>query len=92
MRCDIHAPMKTLFLLALFSSPLLAQAEEGVVKFYNPVKGFGFITPIEGTRDLVFYTADILSPVNDEELENGNCVSFDREEKMARNVVKIDCE
>lgn len=47
----------------------------GTVKFFNDSKGFGFITPDEGGKD-VFVHANALN----EDIREGDNVSFDIEE------------
>jgi CspA family cold shock protein len=47
----------------------------GTVKFFNDAKGFGFITPEDGTKD-VFVHANGLT----EDIKEGDKVSFDVEE------------
>lgn len=47
----------------------------GTVKFFNNAKGFGFITPDEGGKD-VFVHVNSLS----EEITEGDKVSYDVEE------------
>lgn len=47
----------------------------GTVKFFNNAKGFGFITPEEGEKDLFVH---INSTVD--EISEGDKVSFDVEE------------
>jgi len=48
---------------------------EGTVKFFNNAKGFGFITPEDGSKD-VFVHANSL----DIEINEGDKVSYDVEE------------
>ncbi|MFC7522415.1 cold-shock protein [Parapedobacter sp. GCM10030251] len=50
--------------------------QEGVVKFFNETKGFGFITPNEGGRDVFVHSSGLKDRVreNDEvsfEVEQG---------------------
>ena len=47
----------------------------GTVKFFNNAKGFGFITPDDGSKD-VFVHVNSLT----EEIKEGDKVSFDVEE------------
>jgi CspA family cold shock protein len=48
---------------------------KGTVKFFNTSKGFGFITPDDGSKD-VFVHQNELS----EEIKEGDKVSYDVEE------------
>ena len=48
----------------------------GVVKFYNKDKGFGFIKPADGDKDL-FVHASALKKSGLELLEEGDAVSFE---------------
>ena len=48
---------------------------DGTVKFFNNAKGFGFITPEDGSKD-VFVHANSLS----EEINEGDKVTYDVEE------------
>ena len=50
----------------------------GTVKFYNTQKGFGFIAPIDGGRD-VFVHATALERAGMHDLVEGQKVSFDTE-------------
>ncbi|WP_257659145.1 cold-shock protein [Parapedobacter lycopersici] len=50
--------------------------QEGKVKFFNETKGFGFITPNDGGRDVFVHTSGLKSQIreNDEvsfEVEQG---------------------
>ncbi len=47
----------------------------GTVKFFNDAKGFGFITPEDGSKDVFVH----ISGLNDE-IREGDKVSFDVEE------------
>ncbi|MFP4006344.1 MAG: cold-shock protein [Candidatus Hadarchaeia archaeon] len=62
---------------------------EGEVKFFDPRKNYGFITPDEGDEDLFVHASDIeAGPLNEEDR-----VEFDAEEgekgPRAVNVKKI---
>lgn len=47
----------------------------GIVKFFNSEKGFGFITPEEGGKDLFVHKTGIRQP-----LYEGDKVTYDVEE------------
>ncbi len=47
----------------------------GTVKFYNPAKGFGFIQPQDGSKD-VFVHATALEAAGIRVLNEGDKVSF----------------
>ena len=47
----------------------------GTVKFFNNSKGFGFITPEEGDRDVFVHVNGLADEINE-----GDKVSFDVEE------------
>ena len=49
---------------------------QGTVKFYNAQKGYGFITPENGSRD-VFVHASALERCGMRDLHVGQKVSFD---------------
>lgn len=58
----------------------------GTVKFFNEGKGFGFITPDEGGKD-IFVHANAL---NGTRLNEGDKVSFDVEEgRKGPNAVNV---
>ena len=48
---------------------------KGTVKFFNTAKGFGFITPEDGSKD-VFVHASALEAVGIRSLNEGDKVSF----------------
>ena len=50
----------------------------GTVKFYNEMKGFGFIAPEDGSKD-VFVHATALERAGMRNLVEGQKVSFDTE-------------
>jgi len=47
----------------------------GTVKFFNDSKGFGFITPEEGDRDVFVHANGLVDEINE-----GDKVSYDVEE------------
>jgi CspA family cold shock protein len=52
--------------------------QTGTVKFYNATKGFGFIQPEDGSKD-VFVHASALERAGMTSLSEGQKVSFDTE-------------
>ncbi|MFT6717087.1 MAG: CspA family cold shock protein [Saprospiraceae bacterium] len=61
------------FILAIqFKKIIMAN---GTVKFFNSVKGFGFITPESGDKDVFVHVNGTIDDIND-----GDNVSFDVEE------------
>lgn len=69
-------------------------AVNGTVKFFNSAKGFGFIQPDDGGKD-VFVHATALEAAGIRSLNEGDKVSFELEDdrkgrgKQAGNVKKI---
>ena len=68
--------------------------QKGTVKFYNDQKGFGFITPDAGGKD-VFVHATALERAGMRGLAEGQKVSFDTAEdrrsgKIAVNNIQSD--
>jgi CspA family cold shock protein len=49
----------------------------GTVKFFNNAKGFGFITPDDGSKDVFVHKNDLSIDINE-----GDKVSFDVEESQ----------
>jgi len=47
----------------------------GTVKFFNNSKGFGFITPEEGSKDVFVHANGLIDEINE-----GDKVSYDVEE------------
>ncbi len=65
---------------------------KGTVKFYNDQKGFGFITPDDGGKD-VFVHATALERAGMSALREGQKVSYDTQEdrksgKLAVGVIQ----
>ena len=50
----------------------------GIVKFYNPEKGYGFIAPEDGAKD-VFVHASALKVAGLDQLNDGQKVSYEVE-------------
>ena len=58
----------------------------GTVKFFNEAKGFGFITPEEGTKDVFVH----VNGLNDD-IREGDKVSYDVEEgRKGPNAVNVN--
>jgi cold shock protein len=57
---------------------LLPMATKGIVKFFNQDKGFGFITPDGGAKD-VFVHISALQASGIQTLKDGQQVTFDTE-------------
>jgi CspA family cold shock protein len=57
----------------------------GTVKFFNSVKGFGFITPESGDKDVFVHVNGTIDDIND-----GDKVSYDVEEgQKGLNAVNV---
>lgn len=52
----------------------------GIVKWFNAEKGFGFITPEDGARDLFVHRSNVDGLGRDEGLQEGQAVQYDVEE------------
>jgi len=62
--------------------------ENGTVKFYNAQKGYGFIAPSNGTRD-VFVHATALERAGLSDLSEGQKVTFDTAEDRRSGKVAV---
>lgn len=58
---------------------------EGTVKFFNNAKGFGFITPDDGGKDVFVHANDLIDDIRD-----GDKVSYTVEEgRKGLNAVDV---
>ncbi|MFM2423323.1 MAG: hypothetical protein RL291_1853 [Pseudomonadota bacterium] len=62
---------------------------KGTVKFYNDQKGFGFIQPEDGSKD-VFVHATALERAGISRLSEGDVVSFDTREDRRTGKIAVD--
>jgi cold shock protein len=62
--------------------------QTGIVKFYNATKGFGFIQPEDGSKD-VFVHATALERAGMTMLSEGQKVSFDTENDARSGKVAV---
>ena len=60
----------------------------GVVKFYNSQKGFGFIQPEDGSKD-VFVHATALERAGMHSLSEGQKVKFDTQEDRRTGKIAV---
>ncbi|WP_372635696.1 cold-shock protein [Fodinibius sp.] len=67
---------------------------QGKVKFFDTQKGFGFIKPDDGSKDVFVHRNNIESLDYNQGLEDGEAVEFDVEETpkglSATNVKSLD--
>ena len=57
--------------------------ETGTVKWFSPDKGYGFIAPEDGSKD-VFIHISALNAVGLESLDDNQKIEFDIEEKQGK--------
>ena len=66
---------------------------KGTVKWFNPDKGFGFIVPEDGSKDLFVHHSEIQSGGGFSTLSDGQAVDFDigkgQKGPCATNVVPL---
>ncbi|HEX6981339.1 MAG TPA: cold shock domain-containing protein [Balneolaceae bacterium] len=69
-------------------------AQQGTIKFFDTQKGFGFIKPDDGGKDVFVHRNNIENLDYNQGLEDGEAVEFDVEETpkglSATNVVSLD--
>ncbi|HTH57742.1 MAG TPA: cold shock domain-containing protein [Cyclobacteriaceae bacterium] len=59
--------------------------KEGKVKFFNQTKGFGFITPTDGTADVFVHESGLVDKIKD-----NDTVQFETERgKKGINAVRV---
>ena len=59
--------------------------KKGTVKFFNNAKGFGFITPDDGSKDVFVHKNDLIDEISD-----GDKVSYDvKEGPKGLNAVNV---
>lgn len=59
--------------------------KEGIVKFFNTLKGFGFISPVQGGEDVFVHSSGIL-----DEIREDDRVIFDvAQEKKGLNAINV---
>jgi len=60
--------------------------KKGTVKFFNNAKGFGFITPDDGSKDVFVHKNDLI-----DEIADGDKVSYDvKEGPKGLNAVNVN--
>ena len=60
--------------------------QEGIVKFFNETKGFGFITPTNGTEDVFVHVSALKGRI-----QEGDTVSYEVENgKKGLNAVNVE--
>lgn len=55
-------------------------SQQGKIKFFDSQKGFGFISPDEGNKDIFVHRNNVDNLGFDQGLEDGEAVEFDVEE------------
>tara|TARA_B110000503_G_C7146162_1_gene413074 strand:+ start:2170 stop:2361 length:192 start_codon:yes stop_codon:yes gene_type:complete len=59
---------------------------KGTVKFFNNSKGFGFITPEDGSKDIFVHANGLV-----DEIDEGDKVSYNTEEgKKGLNAIDVE--
>jgi CspA family cold shock protein len=77
-------------MVLIYLCPLLIflypnKMQEGTVKFFNETKGFGFITPTDGSKDVFVHVSDLNS-----EIREGDKVTYElRDGQKGPNAVNV---
>jgi cold shock protein len=74
--------------LSTIKRKVLSKMQTGTVKFYNDQKGFGFIQPDNGGKD-VFVHATALERAGMRGLREGQKVSFDTQEDRRTGKIAV---
>ena len=78
----MYTNSKSLHLLRIYIKIIMTN---GTVKFFNNAKGFGFITPDDGSKDVFVHVNGLT-----DEIKEGDKVSFDVEEgQKGLNAVNV---
>ena len=81
---NINMRTTSLVLLRCLSSSSLGR-QNGVVKWYNPIKGFGFITYKEADKDSdIFVHQSVIKAQGFRSLSDGENVEFDIKEENGK--------
>ena len=68
--------------------------QQGKIKFFDSKKGFGFITPDEGGKDVFVHRNNVENLDDNQDLEEGESVEYEVEETpkglSATNVQSLD--
>ena len=63
--------------------------QEGTVKFFNDTKGYGFITPAEGGKEIFVHTKGLIDQIKDRDKVTFE-VDKDARGQFAVNVQRVD--
>lgn len=71
-------------------------SQQGKIKFFDIKKGFGFIAPDDGGKDIFVHRNNVENLGQNQGFEDGEAVQFDVEDtpkgKSAINVISLDYE
>ena len=70
-------PVNSKIKLISFTNNMSKKMSKGTVKWFNPDKGFGFITPEDGSADLFVHHSEIQSGGAFATLNEGQAVEFE---------------